>query len=178
MFYLLTEQGKLEPHSLLENPKNPLADSSVLNFYKPCLEYKTENQEILYISTDTVSSIVLKSEFVSIDEKQVYEKDWASALQMNGNWISQNLSPSKSETEWLNLVKSSFVSRIMSPVTSYLVVENEAQKAILKKKQEQVLSSNKSLDVGEDAERMTEPSLIMLAILLVLIIWIREKRML
>jgi hypothetical protein len=176
LFYLLTEQGQLEPHSLIINPKNPLADSLGLNFHMPCLEYKTVNQEILYISTDTVSCIALKSEFISIDEKKVNEKDWTSALQMHGNWISQNLNPSKSETDWKNLVKSSFVSRIMTPVTSYLVVENEAQKAILKKKQEQVLSSNKSLDVGEDAEQMTEPGLIVLAVLLGLIIWIREKR--
>ena len=64
----------------------------------------------------------------------------------------------------------------MTPVTSYIVVENEAQKAILKKKQEQVLSSNKSLDVGEDAQRMSEPSLIILFILLGLIMIIRETR--
>ncbi len=141
------------------------------------MAYKTTNQNIVYISPDTISSIALKTEFTVVDENQVKEKDWNSALQLNCNWISQNLNPSKSDAEWLNLVKSSFVSRIMTPVTSYLVVENEAQKAILKKKQEQVLSSNKSLDVGEDAQRMSEPSLIVLAILLGLFLWIREKRM-
>ena len=64
----------------------------------------------------------------------------------------------------------------MSPVTSYLVVENEAQKAMLKKKQEQALSGNKSLDLGEDTQRMSEPSLILLTILFGLAIWYREKR--
>ena len=64
----------------------------------------------------------------------------------------------------------------MTPVTSYLVVENEAQKAILKKKQEQVLSSNKSLDLGEDTQRMSEPSFILLTVLLGLVLWCRQKR--
>jgi hypothetical protein len=64
----------------------------------------------------------------------------------------------------------------MTPVTSYLVVENEAQKAILKKKQEQVLSSNKSLDLGEDTQRMSEPSFILLILLLGLVLWYRQKR--
>ena len=177
LFYTLSEQGNLEAHSLLKKPQERLTDSTDLDFYKPCLAYKTANQKIVYVSLETIPSIVLKTKFTAVDEKQIKEKDWNSALLMNCNWISQNLNPSKSDIEWLNLVRSSFVSRIMSPVTSYLVVENEAQKAILKKKQEQVLSSNKSLDVGEDAQRMSEPSLIVLAILLGLILWLREKRM-
>jgi hypothetical protein len=47
---------------------------------------------------------------------------------------------------------------------------------MLKKKQEQALSGNKSLDLGEDTQRMSEPSLILLTILLGLILWFREKR--
>ena len=57
----------------------------------------------------------------------------------------------------------------MTPITSYIVVENEAQKAILKQKQDKVLLSNQSLDLGEDTQRMTEPSLILLITLLGLI---------
>jgi AraC-like DNA-binding protein len=49
-------------------------------------------------------------------------------------------------------------------------------KAILKKKQEQVLSSNKSLDLGEDTQRMSEPSFIILTILLGLALWYRQRR--
>jgi len=54
----------------------------------------------------------------------------------------------------------------MTPETSYLVVENEAQKAALMQKQKQVLSSNKLLDLNEDTQRMSEPSLWVLAVLL------------
>jgi hypothetical protein len=64
----------------------------------------------------------------------------------------------------------------MTPVTSYLVVENEAQKAILKKKQQQVLTSNKSLDLGDDVQRMTEPSFVLVAGLLGIVLWYRQKR--
>ena len=64
----------------------------------------------------------------------------------------------------------------MTPVTSYLVVENEAQKAILTKKQQQVLSSNKSLDLGEDTLQMSEPNLLIVTILLCAIVWFKEKR--
>ena len=64
----------------------------------------------------------------------------------------------------------------MTPVTSYLVVENEAQKAILKKKQEQVLSSNKSLDLDEDTRRMSEPGLWLLTILFGLVLLYRQMK--
>ena len=64
----------------------------------------------------------------------------------------------------------------MTPVTSYLVVENEAQKAILKKKQEQILSGNKSLDPDEDTQRMSEPSFWILANLFGLVISYRHRR--
>ena len=95
---------------------------------------------------------------------------------MQAQWNSQILHPENSDREWLNLVKLSFISKVMTPVTSYLVVENEAQKEMLKKKQEQVLSGNKSLDLGEDTQRMSEPSMILLVILLGLVLWFREKR--
>lgn len=120
--------------------------------------------------------IILKKDEIKVNDTEFQEKNWKSALIMQGQWNSQILHPETSDKEWLNLVKYSFISKVMTPVTSYLVVENEVQKAMLKKKQEQVLSGNKSLDLGEDAQRMSEPSLILLSILLGLAIWYREKR--
>ena len=64
----------------------------------------------------------------------------------------------------------------MPSVTSYLVVENDAQKAMLKKKQEQVLSGNKSLDLADDVRRMSEPGLWILAVLLGIALWYWGKR--
>lgn len=176
LFYQLSNYGKIQIHSLLTNPKAPLENAPQLNFYSPCLEYKTDENKYVYISPDSVASIALKSSYVSVDDKQVNEKEWASALYMNGSWISQNLNPERGETEWLEMVKSSFVSRIMTPFTSYLVVENDAQKAMLMEKQKQVLSGNKSLDAGEGVRRMSEPSLIILVLLLGGIMWLRKFR--
>jgi hypothetical protein len=118
----------------------------------------------------------LKKDIFGVTEVEIIEKNWQSALKMQGQWTSQILHPETSDKEWLNMVKYSFISKVMTPVTSYLVVENEAQKAMLKKKQEQALSGNKSLDLGEDTQRMSEPSLILLTILLGLILWFKEKR--
>ena len=63
----------------------------------------------------------------------------------------------------------------MTPLTSYIVVENEAQKAILKKKQDDVLTGKKALDLNEDTQRMSEPGLYIVLILFGLFIVFRRK---
>ena len=177
LFFNLDRNGILKEHSLTENPIKELPE--ILRecmFCETVLEYKLSDNSIAYLPNNNEPSIILKKDVFEVSDREIKEKNWQSALSMQGQWISQIMHPETSDKEWLNLVKYSFVSKVMTPVTSYLVVENEAQKAMLKKKQEQVLSGNKSLDLGEDTQRMSEPSLILLTFLLGLILWFREKR--
>jgi len=177
LFFNLDRNGILKEHSLTENPIKELPE--ILRecmFCETVLEYKLSDNSIAYLPNNNELNIILKKDFLDVTEKEIKEKNWQSALIMQGQWTSQILHPETSDKEWLNLVKYSFISKVMTPVTSYLVVENEAQKEMLKKKQEQALSGNKSLDLGEDTQRMSEPSLILLTILLGLILWFREKR--
>ena len=173
--FSVNQNGNLQPHSLTSNPTEPFADSLKYTFDQTVLEYEVENKKF-YLPNNNQPSIILKNDLFVVNDQSIKEKNWQTALTMQGKWNSQILHPETSDKEWLNLVKYSFLSKVMTPVTSYLVVENEAQKAILKKKQEQVLSSNKSLDLGEDAQRMSEPSFILLTILLGLALWYKQKR--
>ena len=177
LFFNLDKKGNLIEHSLTENPIKELPE--ILRecmFCETVLEYKLTDNSVAYLANNNQPSIILRKDIFEISETEIKEKNWQSALTMQGQWTSQILHPEISDKEWLNMVKYSFISKVMTPVTSYLVVENAAQKAMLKKKQEQALSGNKSLDLGEDTQRMSEPSLILLTILLGLVIWYREKR--
>jgi len=174
-FYHLDNNGTLNSHSLLSQPRLILKEKETISLKKPSLKFVTDNNQIFYLSINNKPSIVLKNDFISINEGEIGHKDWETALHLNGNWISQSIQPSK-PGEWLSLVKGSFKSQIMTPVTSYLVVENEAQKAMLKKKQEQVLSSNKSFDLGEDAQRMSEPNWLILMLLMGVLYFFNERR--
>ncbi|MEH0154094.1 MSEP-CTERM sorting domain-containing protein [Limibacter armeniacum] len=176
IFYNLNESGELEPHSLTSNPYQSIRSNKPLSFSHPVLAYKLKDNSIRYIPDNQKASVILKSDLFEVQSADISEKDWTSALILQGKWISNTLHPETSSQEWLNLVKYSFTSKIMTPVTSYLVVENEAQKAILKKKQKQVLSGNRSLDLSEDTQRMSEPSLILLAVLLIFVIWYKQRR--
>ena len=176
VFYSLSITGNLIPHSLLATPNNFNTDSIHLKCNDKVLAYPNAQNPIAFLPNDNQASILLKNDFFEIDDTQISKKNWQSALTMQGKWISQKLHPETPAKEWLSLVKSSFISKIMSPVTSYLVVENEAQKTMLKRKQKQVLSGNKLLDLGEEAQQMSEPSLWILALLMVLILGFRNKK--
>jgi hypothetical protein len=165
LFFNLKENGDLESHSLVSNPIQPLSDTISYSLTNSVFEYKLNDNSIYYLPQNNKSSIILKANVFEISETEIKEKNWETALTMEGMWRSQVLHPETSNEEWLSLVKYSFISKVMTPLTSYLVVENEAQKAILKKKQEQVLSGNKSLDLGEDAQRMSEPNMIIVIVL-------------
>ena len=175
-FYNLSEDGILQPHSLLENPKKQITDTIQNRFNKTVLEYTYDDNNKAYLPNNNEPTIFLKNGRYKATEDQIVEKSWDQALHMQAMWISQTLFPESSKKEWLPLVKHSFISKVMSPVTSYLVVENEAQKAILKKKQEQILSGNKDLDIGEDTPRMSEPSILIMLLLFGCYYWYRKKQ--
>lgn len=177
LFYIIDKDGNLKEHSLTNNPAVALPERlRECMFYETVLEYELPDNSVAYLAYNNEPSIILLQDIFEVSKTDIKEKNWHSAMIMQAQWYSQILHPENSDKEWLNMVRNSFLSKVMTPVTSYLVVENEAQKAILKKKQEQVLSGNKSLDLQEETQRMSEPSLIVLSILLGIVLWIRKKR--
>ena len=176
LFNNLADNGLLNLHSLSNNPTQRLCDTINYNFQQQVLVYPDKEHPIAYLADNNEADIVLKKSEFEIKDNDILENNWQSALAIQGKWYSQLLHPETSAKEWLNGLRYSFKSKIMSPATSYLVVENDAQKAILKKKQNQVLSSNKSLDLAEDAQRMSEPGLLLMLTLIGLLFLIKGKR--
>ncbi len=173
-FYNLNPVAKLEKHSLIKEPKlqvqNPSAKNTAkankeLSFGYEVLEYKTDDNSTFFLADNDEPSIILRKDSFEIDESQIKEKNWLSGLLLAGKNRSQILHPETANSEWLKLLKYSFMSKILTPETSYIVVENEAQKAMLKQKQKDVLSGNKNLDLSEEPVSMSEPSLILLIVL-------------
>lgn len=160
-FYELESRGRLITHSLLTNPKWPVEETTAPA--TDVLAYPNAQHPVAFLPDNTQPSILIKTQEITIPTN---EKTWLTALAMQGNWMQQTLLPQKGHEQWLTLVKASFLSKVMTPVTSYIAVENEAQKVMLKRKQEQVLSGNKSLDADEEAQRMSEPSIWMVLLLI------------
>jgi hypothetical protein len=136
-----------------------MIDPKELNLNSWVYRKNLPDGKFAFLPLDANPEIVLINSTFEIEPSEIKSKDWKSGLYLQGKWISQLLHPEISEAEWLPLVRYSFISNFLTPPTSYIVLENDAQKEALKRKQEQILSSNQSLDAGEEIQRMSEPNI-------------------
>jgi hypothetical protein len=159
IFYFIDPKGRLSSVQY-SSPKKILQKENKLNINYEVLVWPNPEKPEAYLADDGLPGIIFKDQFPNINKPDLKEKDWFSAISISALENHILLHPEKSDSEWLNLVRYSFISRVMNSFTSYIVVETEAQKEILKRKQEQVLNSNKSLDLEEDStRRMSEPGI-------------------
>lgn len=176
-FYTLDENSSLSRHSLIDNPLQTIEEVTTLNLDHEVLKYALADVVFTYVCDDKKPSFILKKPIFEMEDHDIQHKNWESGLSLQGQWRSHVLHPKKADKKWLNLVRQSFRSRIMTPLTSYIVVENEAQKAMLLKKQEQVLNAKKTLDLDEESMRMSEPGLLLFVGCFLLFYLIRRKRL-
>ena len=176
-FYVLN-QDSLSSYSLFEDV-NSIVERGVTAFPECKVKvWPSMVKPLAYLPNDSLPSIVLntKSKVLKSDLATIKEKNWESGLLMQGQWMLQVLYPQTANEQWLSLIQNSFKSKILTPLTAYIVVENEAQKEMLKKKQEEALSGNRSLDLNDDTQRMSEPSLFVMLLLLGLLYLFNKKR--
>lgn len=103
-------------------------------------------------------------------------KNWADALEVAGRYQSYQRYPGQKDEEWLPMVKNSLASHLLTPVMSFISLENEAQRTALIKKQAQVLKGNQALDLDEEAHRMSEPGFFICLLIMILWgFWFRKK---
>jgi hypothetical protein len=173
-FYCIDSIGQLEAHSLIKNPEDKI-DIKV-DFKNEVLAYPNPEKPIAYLINDNQSQVILKQPFFEFDD-QKSNKNWETGLNLEANSISQVLYPAEAKKSWLKAIKESFLSKILTPHTSYIVVENEAQKAMILKKQQEVLSGNKALDLEDETQNMSEPDLLLIASFMLLFFIYRRIRL-
>lgn len=98
---------------------------------------------------------------------------WEKGVLLEQSLRKYSLNPNLDEA-WYDIIKSSMKYGIVSPFTSYISLENEAQKKALLNKQKNVLESNENFDL-EEAEPMSEPSVIWY-LLIVILVFITFKK--
>lgn len=171
LFYSLGDKQQLNSHSLLTDPHQGSpsnVDSLLLN--RAVLAYPNKHKPIAYLRDNSEPEIVLNGTLSHIDDKHPGQNSWQSGLRMQAVWRSQVLHPHQAKYNWRELIRDSFSTGIMTPLTSYIVVETEAQKIALLEKQKKVLSGNRALDPGDDVMRMSEPGTLILLVFMALLL--------
>jgi len=158
-FYVLRPDGSLEAHSLRQNAAQALpneADSSAQNSRVATAAavraWPTATHPLAYLPDTDEAAIVLPHPEAALAVPAGAPTRWGTGLLLHGfdQWLS--LHPEAAERGHVPFIKASFQASILTPLTAYLVLENEAQKAALRRKQAEVLAANLNLDAQE-----TEP---------------------
>jgi len=175
IFLNLDNTYKLSDHSLTHNPLRPLPQvDRECQFCFHVLKFTSAEGKTYYLPDNSEPSIILKKNHSSPIFRTPLPNKWESALNMQGHIISHSINPEHQKQEWLPMVRESFKTNIMNKYTSFIVVENEAQKQVLLNKQEEVLSGKKYLDIDNETQSMSEPGMFIFSILLMLILF-RKK---
>jgi hypothetical protein len=157
-FYVLDASGQISGNNFMtEKLDGEDVNLQQLAFPK-VLAYPHAQGKTTYLADNQQDDIIIQP-LNAQDFNKMYEgKNAQNALALQGVWQSMEFHPEHTQAMWLNLVKNSFRTQIMSPQTSYIVVENEAQKQALLAKQQQTLKAKQSLDTTDEMQQMSEPS--------------------
>jgi hypothetical protein len=167
-FYELDRYNHLWIHSLKDKPKQRLQLSKTIE-NPGVYSWPNTTKPKAYLANNGLPSIIIDHKEIANNPTNGNKRQWLAGLNLQGIWLKSLINGGQSDKSHLNLIKQSMYCGILSPATSYLVVENEAQKLALKKKQEQILSGNKNLDPDEETQRMDEPNLYVIIVLLIMV---------
>ncbi|GAB2778483.1 hypothetical protein HNQ93_001646 [Hymenobacter luteus] len=156
-FLVLAADGSAQAHSLLQHSSQPLLPTETPAEGRAVRAWPTAEQPRAYLPDNEQPSVVLGAETFYLPP--ALGQTWQDGLWLQGYQLYQARNPAAAEPMRLAAIRGSFRSGILSPLTSYLALENEAQKAALLRKQNEVLAGNAALDVDDDVQRMSEPEL-------------------
>ncbi|WP_167856813.1 MSEP-CTERM sorting domain-containing protein [Hymenobacter aquaticus] len=148
LFYVLGATGETQAHSLLTNsrfgqPATPAPGQPIAVRAWPNAAHAQA-----YLPDNATADIVLNQPTVGVPQPRGASR-WQTGLLLHGYQQWQQFHPEATEAERVPFVQASFRAGIMTRFTSYLALENEAQKAALSRKQQEVLQATATLDVDE-----------------------------
>lgn len=148
IFLKLGPGGQAEPHSLHTASARPLTEAPAL---APTVRaWPTAAHPQAYLPDDARPSVVLAQPAAGLTPPGAALTRWEAGLLLRGHGQWQALHPAEADAQHLAFTQASFQHRILTPFTAFLALENEAQKAALRRKQAETLAANANLDAQEE----------------------------
>lgn len=157
-YYALGAEGKITGYPLLKG-KSPEGPGTIEEIAaKEALAWPDAAKPEAYLRDDGQGSIVLRKTGLHNEELELGDTTWKNGLILQAMSTGLALEPSQYSRQSTGIIANSFRTKIMTPLTSYIVVEDEAQEKVMLEKQKQLLASKLPLDAGEETQ-MSEPPL-------------------
>jgi len=152
IFYVLKTDGRLEPHSLRHEAGQPLDTAAAPGRPVAVRAWPSAARPRAYLPDTDEAAVVPGPRPVVPATPDEPARRWATGLLLRGYGQWQSFHPETTDRERVPFIQASFRAGILTPFTSYLALENDAQKAALRRKQAQTLAANASLDAMETDE--------------------------
>jgi hypothetical protein len=150
MFYVLGPDGQLVPHSLRRNAREALGNTTAAGQPVAVRAWPNAAHPQAYLPDDAAPGIVLAGPRPAVPDLATMPTNrWLTGLLLNGYDQWQTFHPEATDRERVPFIQASFQAGILTPFTSFLALENDAQKAALRRKQAETLAANASLDTME-----------------------------
>jgi hypothetical protein len=165
-FFHLNKSGKISAHSLWNNSRKNITKKVL--YSKKVRAYPTAENASAYFSDNHEPSLLINPIVHKAMDGTGNLNKWQDCVNIYSLQQRYYLNPATVNP--YDIVKCSMQTGVLTPWTSYMVVETEAQRQMLLKKQKEVLSGNPALDLN-DTQRMSEPGywLVLLVLLFFLL---------
>lgn len=152
-FYVLDANQQLTVNSLRQNSRHSIADTAatmpLLTARVAVRTWPSAARPLAYLADNGTAEVVLVHPAAPMQPMLAAGGRWQTGLLLHGYQQWQAFHPEATDEQRVPFVRASFRAGILTPFTAYLALENQAQKAALQQKQEQVLSGKAALDVDE-----------------------------
>ncbi|MTI57079.1 MSEP-CTERM sorting domain-containing protein [Geosporobacter ferrireducens] len=178
-YYHLENTERLMEHSLEIQPAYDQGKVALEIPQNPVLLWTGEDGRNIYLPDDGQDSIILLEDRYDVTPDEFKGPGWENGVMLQALYRSYLLHPEQYFEKSLSLVKGSITSHVMSPLTSFIVLENQAQEKVMLEKQKQILETKKPLDIGDRIEMNEPPLLIMICLgigfLMIRKLWRKRK---
>lgn len=174
--YFMNTESALNSYSLLTGQTSKVYYENISDNQNDVHAYTNEESIKDYLSTDSKSSLVLLG---LIDEKlqgELYDSKWQSGVVLDAMNMDLNLRTSDRNKKSLDIIRGSINSRVMTPLSSFIVLETQEQEKALFEKQKRLLASDKQYLSDAQLTEMSEPSFLILVVILIVFIAHRYKK--
>lgn len=165
LFLVLDKEHGITPRRF----SSPMKEIAKLKTFSPAsrhvLAWPDDSRPVAFLPDDGRASLVIKNADMDMSGLKSEAGSWENGVKLYGLWLSSKLNPRNAGRKHYSVISNSFRTHLLMPLTAFLSPENDAQRQTLLRKQQQMLSSMRPLDIGEEHE-MDEPPLWVLGLFL------------